>query len=128
MKDKLQEYLFMATMWVISYFAPTFPMILLVGFFVFSDTITGIMASLKLGNSFQSKKLRTTVGKFSAYGIGIFVAHVIDTNFLMGEFPGMKLIAGFICFIELKSINENIEIITKLNLFQKITSQFQFKK
>lgn len=126
-KDKAFEYFYMGIIWVFSYFAPTFPVIILIGFFVFSDTITGIMASLKEGNRFESKKLRSTVGKLSAYGIAVLVAHVVDKNFLTNDFPGMKLISGFICFIEIKSINENIEIITKLNLFQKITQQFKFK-
>ncbi len=109
---------------LILYLAPTFDTILIIGFFVFCDMITGIMAAKKQGIELTSKKLRPTVGKFISYGIAILVAHVIEQHFIH-DFPSLKVMAGLIAYIELKSMNENIEKITGYNLFKTVLNKFK---
>lgn len=111
-------------MWLSIYFAGTYSTIVAIGFFVFCDMITGSMASYKRGEKFSSSKLKNTVFKFIAYGIAVFVAHVIEKQFIP-DFPSIKIIGGFIAYIELKSINENIEAITGINLFGSVIKKFK---
>ncbi len=118
-REKILEYFSGAILWCLMYFSPVLPAILTVGLFVICDMITGIVASQKTGDEIQSRKLKRTVYKFIAYGIAVLVAYVIERQFL-NDFPAMKLIAGFIAYIELKSLNENIEIITGVNLFKTV--------
>lgn len=115
---------FMVWLWV--YLSDTFPLILAIGFFVVSDMITGIISANKQGIPFTSKKLRSTVGKFISYGLVIVVAHIIEKQFIQ-DFPALKTMAGFVAYIELKSMNENFEKITGYNVFKTVLEKIKIK-
>jgi len=99
------------------FFYPTAQFLLLVGFFVAIDTITGVMALSKTGELFTSRKFRAFVPKYIAYGCGVLVAHVLQMQFFP-DFPAMKIIAGLIAYGELISIDENIHKLTGVSLFK----------
>lgn len=115
--DTLKKHLFIALSWIAFYFYPTAGFLLLVGFFVMADTITGVMAAWKIGEQITSRKLRACIPKYIVYGVAVLVAHVLQREFFL-EFPAMKLIAGFIAYSELMSIDENIQKISGVSLFK----------
>ena len=99
------------------YFQPTYSMILLVGFFVTMDTIAALAAAVKNNEPITSRKFRAVFPKFIVYGIAIVVSHVIQREFFP-DFPAIKIIAGYIVYSELLSIDENIEKITGQSMFR----------
>lgn len=109
---------------VVVYFSPTYPLIAGITLFILADLVTGIKASKKRGEEYSSKKLRSTVDKFISYGICIIVAFMIEKLFLK-DIPCMKLIGGLVAYIEVKSINENVETITGTNVFDSLLSKLK---
>jgi len=99
----------------------------IMSFFVAMDLISGSVAAIKRGENFSSKKLRNTVTKFIGYSIAVIVAWVLQNNFIE-DFPLMRLVGVFICYIELKSINENVEALTNLNVFKAVLDQLKFEQ
>ena len=115
--DVLKKYFFISISYLMIYFYPTVQFLLLVGFFIVADTITGVIAALKRGEEFSSKRFRDVISKFMVYGVAVLVAHVLQMQFFP-EFPAMKIIAGLIAYTELMSIDENIYSITGVSLFK----------
>ena len=109
--------------WLTIYFAPVYPLIAAIGFFVFADFLTGIQAAKKRGELIQSRKMKTTVVKFGSYAIAIISSFLIEKLFLDG-IPALKIIAGLVAFIEVKSINENMKDITGTDIFGEILKRF----
>lgn len=99
------------------YFQPTYSVLLLVGFFVTMDTIAAMTAAYKQGEPITSRKFRAVFPKFIIYGVAVMVSHVIQKEFFP-EFPATKIIAGYIVYSELLSIDENIEKITGQSMFR----------
>jgi len=100
---------------------------LAVGFFVVADFITGIMAARKLGTKIESKKMFRTVPKFIAYAIGIIAAHSMELLFFP-DFPAAKMVSGLVAFIELKSLDENLEKLIGHSLLGSIIDRMNPKK
>lgn len=115
--ETIKIYLITFLYWIVVYFEPTLEFIFLVGFFVIMDTITGMAAAAKLGVELTSKKFRSIFPKFTVYGAAVLVAHVIQRQFFP-DFPAMKIIAGFVTYSELMSIDENIQKITGFSVFK----------
>ena len=109
---------------MIIFFYPTAQFLLLVGFMVVMDTITGVMALSKTGEAFTSKKFRAVIPKYTGYGAGILVAHVIQQQFFP-DFPAMKMVAGLVAWSELISIDENIKKITGVSLFKSVIKKLK---
>ena len=118
MKEILQKYTVPALAYFASYFTPAFPMMMAIGFFLLMDFITGIMAAKKRGEPISSKKMRPTVTKGIGYMVAILVAHVFQKNFLT-DIEVLKIVAGLIAFIEVKSLDENFRDITGKSLFKQ---------
>jgi phage-related holin len=98
---------------LLSFLTPIKEWILLVGFLVVADMVSAIIATYKTKGleSIESRKLARTVAKFTAYGIVVMVTHAIETLFFP-DIPAVKLVSGFVAMVEVKSIDENIKIIT----------------
>lgn len=113
--------------YIIAFFTPINIFILGVGFMVIADLITGLLKAHKNKTPIKSNKMFRTIPKFIAYTIGIICAQIIFVLFAV-EFPVVKMVAGLIAFIELKSIDENIEAITGHSIFTSIIDKFNPKK
>lgn len=118
------KYLVTIISWIIIYFSPTFPFVLIVGFFVMVDTITGVLAAASRGDVVTSKRFRQVFPKYIVYALAVLVAHVIQKQFLP-DFAAMKLIAGLVAYNELMSIDENIKDITGFSLFKSIIKKLK---
>lgn len=122
--EMIKVYLFTLLYWVVVYFQPTLEFMLLVGFFVVMDTITGMAAAIKTDTPITSKKFRAIFPKFIVYGAAVLVAHVIQRQFFP-DFPAMKIIAGFVAYSELMSIDENIQKISGVSMFKFFIKKFK---
>lgn len=118
MKELFQKYALPVLAYFASYFTPAFPLMMAIGFFLVADFITGILAAQKRGEVISSKKMRPTITKGIGYMMAILVAHVFQKNFLTG-IEVLKIVAGLIAFIEVKSLDENFRAITGKSLFKQ---------
>lgn len=111
----------------IAYFTPIAEMIHVMLIFLVVDTISGIWASLKSGEKLESRKLRKTVYKFLWYTVAVMAAWMMEKTYSLHWANIASIVAGFICFVELKSIFENITRITNEPVFMKILKIFKRK-
>lgn len=121
------NFLGLMTTYLVSFFMPLSPWLIAVGIFVAADFITGIFKAKKLGIKIESKIMFKTVPKFIAYGLGVIIAHVLTLLFF-NDFPAVKLVAGLVAFIEIKSLDENIKAITGTSLFGDLLKMLNPKK
>lgn len=113
--------------YLIAFLSPINLWIAFVGLFVFADFITALLKAYKLNESITSRKMFTTIPKFIAYGLAVIIAHALFLAFFP-EFPAVKLITGFIAYIELKSIDENFKAITGHSFFKAFIDKLNPKK
>jgi phage-related holin len=113
--------------WFVVYFTPVSEMIHVMLFFLAVDTISGIWASVKEGNRIQSSKLRRTVMKFLWYTAAVMISWMMERTFLPSWTKMTTVIAGFITFVEFKSILENVSRITEEPIFARILTLLRKK-
>jgi len=110
---------------VAAFFAPIGPLLVLVGLAIASDTLFGIIKAYKKKEKITSRKLSAIVSKMALYEFAVIGVYVID-KFLMGDIIAMftaiplvltKLVVATLLSIEIKSVNENIEIAYGINLW-----------
>lgn len=94
------------------------------------DLITGIWASIVAKEEIESKKMRKSISKFTAYMIAVLIALIMQN--LMPSIPITKGMTIFIASIECKSNMENLSKITKVDFYSFTTnfvkSKFIHKK
>jgi len=105
---------------IIAYFTPIREIVHVMLIFLTIDTISGIWASIKAKQKFESRKLQKTILKFLWYTVAVMLAWMMEKTFSLGWANLASITGGFICFVELKSIFENITRITDDYVFLKI--------
>lgn len=114
---------------ILAFLFPIRGLIVAVGLAIVLDTIIGIFKAKKLNgwNSVSSKKLSAIISKMFLYQGAIILFYMMD-KFILGEFIALfigvplfltKVLAATLCFIEIKSIDENIEIITGKSVWNR---------
>jgi hypothetical protein len=93
--------------------------LVVVGILLFFDMLTGVWAALVKQEEIHSKKLGHTVTKMIIYQITIISAFLIE-KYIITQIPITEVVAGFLALVELKSISENVLIITGLDFFNAI--------
>lgn len=121
LSDHFYKYVFLTVAWLLSYFTPLFPLMFSIGILIFIDFITGVQAAKKRGEEITSKKMRPTVTKGLGYMAALLAAHVFE-NVIPG-LESMKIVAGLIAVIEIKSLDENLRTITGKSLFKQFTKR-----
>lgn len=112
---------------VLAFLAPIVPLVLTVGIFIIADTIFGIAKIIKQKGwkGYTSKGLSSIVSKMVLYSSCVLLTFCLE-KFLLDEFIHIlteipyfltKLVAILLCYIEVKSILENFEAITGVNLW-----------
>lgn len=105
---------------LLAFLTPVIPLILTILAAILFDTATGIWKSKKLKQKITSKLMSKIISKLFLYEGALILFFVID-KFMMGDFIALfmdiplvltKLVAMVFIYIELKSINENIEEVT----------------
>lgn len=122
-----------------AFLVPIQPLLLLVGMMILMDTILGIWKAFKIKEKISSRKLSNVVSKMVLYQ-GFVITLFILEKFALGEFVQFfveipyfltKLISIILIMIELMSMHENFEAITKINIwkaFKKIVTRGQEAK
>lgn len=104
----------------IALLAPVHSVIMTVGFLIFMDLFTGMMAARKRLEPITSSAMRRTVSKMIIYQIAILSAFFCERYLLDGILPVAKLVAGAIGMVELTSVLENGNTILGANIFKVI--------
>lgn len=102
--------------------APIKMMLFTAGALVVADLVTGILAAKKRGEGITSQGLKRTVTKTLVYQFGIILAHLVETHMLPGV-GVLKVVSGLIAVTELKSIAENVHIITGINIWAMLLAK-----
>jgi hypothetical protein len=133
MKESLINFILFIFGTISVYFAPTIPLIFMVGVFIAADTVMGLYASWKLNQPILSRKFARLITKLISYTASVLLVYILDIN-LLCEFIEKPLLvtkvsAGVLAFVELFSIDEKIR---KLNnnkgIVYYITKVFEFVK
>lgn len=104
----------------IGIFAPVHAIMLVTGFLIFADLVTGIMAARKRGEKISSAAMRRTISKILVYQLVIMSGFLAETYMLNGLIPISKIAASIIGITELLSILENAEKVYGQPIFKKI--------
>jgi hypothetical protein len=127
---------------IITFFSPIAGLLLAVGAMIALDTILGITKAIKLEGweSVTSRKASVIISKFLLYQLTVITFFIIDYN-LINEFTKIhyqndylltKFITLSLCFVEAKSIDENIKVIFGFsiwtNLKEVLTRTQELKK
>lgn len=111
---------------VLAFLVPIKVHILLVGAMIMLDTITGLIKAYKTHEPITSRKLSRVISKMVLYQVSLITFYCLDF-YLLGEFVSLftskslvltKVVAGFLCTVELVSLNENIKAITGMNPYR----------
>lgn len=100
---------------VASFFIPIKGFLLFTVFVVFADTVTGIMAARKRGETITSKGLYRTSQKVVVYFVGIMIFEGAKNTFSL-PLNITYMVAFTIATTELYSIAENIKSMTGVNI------------
>lgn len=104
--------------------APIKMMLLGVGFLIVADLVTGIWAALKAKEKISSAVMRRTVSKMVVYQLAIISAFVLEAH-IMGitDLTITKIVASAIGMVELKSILENTNKISGVDVFKSFINK-----
>ena len=102
---------------------PIQPLMIVSTIMIMLDFLTGVWKSVKKGEGFSSSKMSNTVSKTVLYQIAILSSFLMET-YIFGGLPVTKIVAGFICSVEFKSILENIGEVTGIDLWKHVAKYF----
>ena len=121
---------------ILSFLLPVANILLLVGFAITLDTLTGIWKSIKTGDKITSRKLSSIISKMLLYQSTILLFFMLDV-FILDEivlaFFNIHLlttkILGLTLFsIELVSINENYKKVMNVDLWSSLKNMLSRAK
>lgn len=112
-----------------AFLLPIRGLLICVGFAIVIDTVMGVYKAKKLNGwkSVSSRKLSALISKLFLYEGAIILFYAMD-KFIMGEFIALfigvplfltKILAATLCFIEIKSIDETIKLITGKSVWER---------
>lgn len=113
---------------IVSFFSPIVPMILLVGFLLTADIVTGIWASRVRNIKISSHRMGETVTKMILYSLAIIIARSFEWVFfqdLEWQIPMASITAGYLALVEIKSNYENISYITGVDLWTMLRNRIE---
>jgi len=113
---------------IIAFFAPIGPLLIIVGLSIIADTIFGLIKAYKRKQAITSRRMSSLISKLFLYQFCVIGIYVIDKYLLSSilsiftshQLLATKLVSLTLIFIELTSINENIQAGFKINLWQSL--------
>ena len=82
------------------------------------DLATGIAAAIKKKKKITSSGLKKTIIKTMVYELVVMLGFLTEQYMTGDSIPVVKILAGYIGITELKSVLENIEIVTKVSIIK----------
>jgi hypothetical protein len=114
------------TLAVVAIFAPIQAMLIATGVLIFADLFLGVWAAIKQKHPITSAGFSRTVTKIFVYEIAIMLGYVSE-HYVSDMVPIVKLIGSVIALVEVKSIMENLDIISGKpilkTVIEKLSSQ-----
>ena len=110
---------------VIAFLAPVQWLIAGVAALILFDTLTGVYRAYKTGQAVTSKRFSHIISKFALYNIAIISGYVLQLMIGLDVVPLAKIIAVAIGMTELKSVLENINVITGIDLWTLVMNQLK---
>jgi hypothetical protein len=123
LKHHFGEYLIFA----IALFTPIYPAMITIGILLTFDIVAGILAAKKRGEKITSRRLSLTLSKMLLYNMLIISAFLVE-KYVVEWVPFVKIVTGFLAIVELKSLAENIGVITGVNVWNAVKSWFRRRK
>lgn len=102
-----------------AFFMPISGVLLMVSAMVLLDFITGIMKVKKRKQRTTSAGYKRTVLKWASYMLVVMIAHGIETAIELPVDVSALVLTG-LCYVELKSIDENWEEVYGYSIFKKV--------
>ena len=102
--------------------APIQAVMMTVGFLIFADLGTGMLAARKRGEKITSAGIRRTVSKMAVFQVAVISGFLVETYIGVG-IPVSKLVASVIGVTELLSVLENVQTVHGSPIFAKIISK-----
>jgi len=112
-----------AATFLLSFIAPAWPPFAAVCVLVAIDMRTGRQAARHRGEDINSKGMRRSVGKIASYFYLMAAAFIMDSIFLKNlpvKEPILYLASILCAAVEFKSISENVQTVTGVNLWSKV--------
>ena len=100
--------------------APMKPILLVTGFLIFADLLSGVLAAKKRGEPITSHGLRRTLSKTFVYNMAIISGFLVERYLLSDFIPILKITSSVIGISECISIFENLNTIDGSNIFKKV--------
>jgi len=101
------------------FFSSIEPAMIAVGILIMIDTMTGVIAAKKNGETITSKKLSGAITKSLIYQLLIISAHLCEL-YLFEQIPFVKISLAFLAMTEFTSISENFQKTTGKNFIKYI--------
>lgn len=107
--------------------APIQAIIISVGILIVGDMVTGILAARKRGENITSAAMRRTVSKMFVYQLTVISGFLLEHYILGGVLPVAKIVAGVIGMVEFKSMLENVNKITGIDILSDLMKKIGSK-
>lgn len=120
-------YLVGAAAYILGFFVDIQHFIYLVLLLVGVDMVTGIIAATKRKDKINSRRMARTVEKLLLYLLTIISAQAVKVV-IMDAAPITYIVASSIVLVEFKSIIENVESVTDVDIWSKIKHFFNSLK
>jgi len=127
MKDVLIKYAQPLLLSALAVIAPIKAILIVTGFLIFADLLSGVIAAHKRGEKITSGGLRRTITKCLVYNLAVISGFLVEKYMIADIVPISKLISGVISIVELKSILENLNSINGTNIFKTVISSLGSK-
>ena len=105
---------------IVALLTPIHDAMITCGVLIVMDLIMGIVASRKLGEKIESKKLKNTVVKMLVYQL-LIVSAFITEKYMIDFFSLTKITLAFVAIVEFTSLAENFQKITGLPFVKYLT-------
>jgi len=129
---KLQTHSIKLMSILFSFLLPIYDIILLVGFAVFLDTITGVWSAIKTKQKITSRALSSIISKTLLYEATLILFYLMDVTILNDivksifsvELLTTKVLALTLLSVEIISINENYKKVMNVDLWSALKNLF----
>lgn len=121
-----QSWVIQLTLVLITFFTPILTAMIAVGLLISIDTILGVLAARKNGESVTSKKFGRIITKALVYELLVIASHLTQV-YLFPIVPFVNITLGFLAITEFLSIGENVSKITGTNFIGYFREQLDTK-
>lgn len=105
---------------LLAFLAPIKPLLLTVGFLVAVDFVFGIYKAWKTKQEITSRKMSNTITKLLLYNLVVITVWALEKNIIGSDIPITKIVAGMICLVEFKSIDETFKLLFGFSIWEKM--------